>query len=158
MNWMENYTKDVVDARKFIDSAPDEWHTSDWTLQKSTGEQFKCTDKAWAALKETYAPFAEHVHDPQFLVCWEMEKGWGMLGIARLWWNLQAPPSGGEKKIMGHGGKEWDGVTPGAFFFEYVKSGKNEIKLARSEIFSDPSAALVAMLKRGMLKPEQLTQ
>jgi len=29
-------------------------------------------------------------------------------------------------------------------------------QLARSEIYSDPSAAMVFMLERGMLKPEQL--
>jgi hypothetical protein len=30
--------------------------------------------------------------------------------------------------------------------------------LARTEVYSDPSAALVRMLKRGMVKPEDLVQ
>ncbi|KAK5685444.1 hypothetical protein LTS10_003522 [Elasticomyces elasticus] len=153
MKWMEHYTKNVVDARRFDEPATSVGHTLDWTLQKSTGEVVEGADKAWAALQEVYAPFSEHVHNPSFLACWETEKGWDMIGIAYLWYNLQAP---GDGKIKGYGGKEWDGVLPGAFKFSYVKSGDDGVQLARTEIFSDPSAALVQMLKRGMLKPEQL--
>jgi len=152
MKWMEHYTRNIVDARKF-DDAKEAGITDDWTLQKSMGEVIKGGDQATAALKEVYGPFSEHVHDPTLLVCWETEKGWDMLGVANLWWNLQAP---GEDKIDGYGGKAWDGVSLSAFKFCYVKGGKHGIELARTEIYSDPSAAMVKMLQRGMLKPEQL--
>ncbi|KAK3110986.1 hypothetical protein LTR53_014188 [Teratosphaeriaceae sp. CCFEE 6253] len=152
MKWMEHYTTTIIDGRQFAGPSPASaasvGHTADWTLQKSTGEVVEGAEKAWAALAEVYAPFGAHVHDPVFLVCWETGKGWDMLGIASLWYNLQAP---GEGKIKGFGGKEWDG-------FSYVKGGKDGVELARTEIYSDPSAALVQMLKRGMLTPEQLMQ
>lgn len=106
-------------------------------------------------LGEIYAPFESHVHDPSFLVSWKTEKGWDMFGVAQLWWNLQVP---GEQKIKGFGGKEWDGCTPSAFYFKYVKVGEDGFELARTEIYGDPSAALIQMIKRGMLKPEQLAQ
>ncbi|KAK3075491.1 hypothetical protein LTR53_001108 [Teratosphaeriaceae sp. CCFEE 6253] len=180
MKWMEHYTTTTIDGRQFAGPSPASatsvGHTADWTLQKSTGEVVEGAEKAWVALAEVYAPFAAHVHDPVFLVCWETAKGWDMLGIASLWYNLQAP---GEGKIKGFGGEEWDGVlpseypqswhhrwegsvlircVPGAFKFSYVKGGKDGVELARTEIYSDPSAALVQMLKRGMLTPEQLMQ
>ncbi|KAK4961937.1 hypothetical protein LTR10_002430 [Elasticomyces elasticus] len=131
MKWMEHYTKNVVDARKFDEPAISLTH-SRMDLAEVDSEQ---------------------VHDPSFLVCWETEKGWDMIGIANLWYNLQAP---GDRKVKGYGGKEWDGVLPGAFKFSYVKGGDDGVQLARTDIFSDPSTALVQMLKRGMLKPEQL--
>jgi len=77
MKWMEHYTKNIVDERKFMSESADSLgHTSDWTYQKSTGETFEGNEKAVDALKETYAPFSAHVHDPTFVVCWETEKGW----------------------------------------------------------------------------------
>lgn len=76
-----------------------------------------------------------------------------MFGIATLYWTLAAP--GSEAKIKGKDGKEWDGATPSAFKFKYVKADGG-IKLAKTEIYSDPSAAIVKMLKRGMITGEQL--
>lgn len=76
-----------------------------------------------------------------------------MFGIANLWWTLATP--GDQQKVKDTNGKEWDGATPGAFRFEYVKDGEG-VKLKRTEIFSDPSQALVYMLKRGMLKADDL--
>ncbi|KAK0342825.1 hypothetical protein LTR91_023173 [Friedmanniomyces endolithicus] len=155
MKWMEDYTNNIIDGRKFHETASSVGWTTEFTLKKSTGEVVEGADKAWAALQEIYAPFSEHVHDPTFCVCWETEKGWDMLGVASMWYNLQAP---GEGKMKGFGGKEWDGVLSSAFKFAYIKGGKDGVELASTEIFSDPSAAMVQMLKRGMLKPEQLMQ
>ena len=45
-----------------------------------------------------------------------------------------------------------------AFRFTYHKGGKDGVELAKTEIYGDPSAAVVQMLKRGMMKPEQLLQ
>lgn len=154
MKWMEHYTTDIIDARKFDLATRESGLTDDWTLQKSTGEVIEGAEKAQAALKELYAPFSAHFHQPSYLVCWETERGWDMLGVANLWWTLVAP--GKEEKMKGPDGKEWDGVTPSAFRFKYAKGGKDGVELYKTEIFSDPSAAMVKMLQRGMLKPEQL--
>jgi len=44
------------------------------------------------------------------------------------------------------------------FQFEYAKdkSGVDGIKMKSNRSFSDPTPAVVEMIKRGMLKPEQL--
>ncbi|KAK4502982.1 hypothetical protein PRZ48_006409 [Zasmidium cellare] len=150
--WMEKYTRNIIDTRSWNTPASD-WHTPDFTFQKSTGQVVEGADAAFKSVAEVYAPFSAHCHDPAFLICWETSSGWGMFGIANLWWTLAAP--GDSSKVKDVDGKEWDGVTPGAFRFEYVKKG-DEIKLARTEIFSDPSQAMVLMLKRGMIKSEDL--
>lgn len=69
-----------------------------------------------------------------------------MFGLATLWWNLAVPGDGAKGKDSE--AKEWDGAIPSALRFEYEKEGSG-VKLQRTEIYSDPSAALVAMLKRG---------
>lgn len=48
-------------------------------------------------------------------------------------------------------------MIPSAFRFSYNKGGKVDgMEMSKTTIFSDPSQPLVQMLKRGMLKPEQL--
>ena len=74
---------------------------------------------------------------------------WEMFGIATLYWNLQAPGQG--MGIKDASGKAWDGAIPSAFKFKYVTEKDGAIKMARTDIFSDPTAAIVAMLKAGML-------
>ena len=154
--WLEHYTCDYVDTQKFkTESAASTEHAKDWVLQKSTGEVVEDAEAAWKAVAEIYSPFSSFVHEPRFIVIWQTEKGWDLWGAASIWYNLAAPPSGGEQKVKGHGGKEWDGSTPGAFYFKTIQDG-DDFKLVRTEIYSDPSKAMVQMLKRGMLKPEQL--
>lgn len=77
-----------------------------------------------------------------------------MLGIATLFWNLQVPGKG--SNIKGPDGKPYDGATPSAFKLQYRKDGSVGIRVSRTEIYSDPSAAMVGMLKTGMLKAEDL--
>ncbi|KAK3677021.1 hypothetical protein LTR78_003226 [Recurvomyces mirabilis] len=151
--WLENYTTKVIDTGLQGKSADGIGHTKDWTYQKSTGEVIEGNEKAWKALQETYAPFKEHLHDPKHVAIWETKDGWAMYGVASVYYKLQVPGEGG---VKGPHGKEWDGVSPGAFYFDIVKAGGDKLQLRRTNIFNDPSAALVQMLKRGMLKPEQL--
>lgn len=96
----------------------------------------------------------QHLHDPQFLVAWDDGDETEMLGVASLFYNLAA--SGEGNKVKDRNGKEWDGMIPAAFDFRYVKDGKNGYKLSRTAIYNDPTAAVVGMLKRGMMKPEDL--
>ncbi|KAF1846460.1 uncharacterized protein K460DRAFT_377656 [Cucurbitaria berberidis CBS 394.84] len=142
MNWMERYTN-AVDSKAWDTEPFSNWSTSDHTLLQSTGETVPGGDSSWSSLRtEVYAPFAQHHHDPQFF----------MLGVATLHWNLVAP--GEEAKVKGRDGKEWDGSGPAAFNFRYVKQSDGGIWISRSAIFADPTVAVVAMLKRGMMKPE----
>lgn len=56
-------------------------------------------------------------------------------------------------------GRKWDVEAPSAFHFTVFKdSGAKHggIKLKRSKVFSDTAPVVVEMLKRGILKPEQL--
>ena len=72
MKLMEGYTRDIIDGRAFDEYDIPAGCAPDWTLQKSTGEVFSGADKARAALKELYTPFSSHVHNPTFLVTWEI--------------------------------------------------------------------------------------
>lgn len=155
MKWMEDYTHRFDDGAYAKLSSAEMGHAPGFVYQKSTGEVIEGADDAWKALAQTYAPFQSHVHDPIWLLCWETEKGWDMFGVAQVWYTLPAPPSATEKKMKGYGDKEWDGMAPGAFHFSYWKTGSG-IELGRTEIFNDASPVIVQMIKRGMLKPEEL--
>lgn len=57
MAWMEKYTTTIIDERKW-DTPTGDWHTSDFTFQKSTGEVAEGGDAAWKTLAEVYATFS----------------------------------------------------------------------------------------------------
>ncbi len=99
-----------------------------------------------------YGPFAKHKHDPTFLVTFESEDGWEMIGEASLYFNLHG---GSGDAVTDPQGEKWDGVGPGAFHFSYKKE-ESGIKLKWTKIRSDPSPALKLMLKAGHLNGEQL--
>jgi hypothetical protein len=156
MKWFEKYAL-LFNSGQMFSKSSSEWHTENFSYHKSTGEIIEGGTKAFDALKETYAPFDGTNHEPNFLICWETKDGWEMLGQALLYGNLKAP--GGSGKVHTDvTGQKWDVGVPSAFHFAYVKdsSGPEGIKLERTDIFSDSAPVLVEMLKRGMLKPEQL--
>jgi hypothetical protein len=150
----EIYTNQV-DKKVWDHDPSSKWLTAGHTFIKTNGETITGGDAAFTSLsKEVYAPFSEHLHDPEFLVAWETSDGWGMLGQATLYWNL-AVKGDGKGGVKDKSGKQWDGAGPAAFRFGYVK-GKDGIRLDRTEIMADSAGAVVAMLKRGMMKPEDL--
>ena len=79
-----------------------------------------------------------------------------MMGYATLYWNLAVPgkteSGGGVKDDQGN---VWDGAGPAAFNFRYRKVNGG-IRLSKTEIAADPTAVVVGMLKRGVMKPEDL--
>lgn len=80
-----------------------------------------------------------------------------MVGTA--WMFADLPVSGGAKQQTDATGKSWDLKLPGMFHFEYVKdSGAKHggIAIKSTKVYSDSGPAVVEMLKRGMVKPEQL--
>ncbi|ORY19303.1 hypothetical protein BCR34DRAFT_210604 [Clohesyomyces aquaticus] len=154
MNWMEQYT--LAADRKAWDTEPySNWFTEDCALHKSTGEVVCGGDAAWKAIKEVYAPFSEHQHIPQFIAVWERENGWEMLGVATLYWSLPVPGEG--VKVKDDNGKEWDGAGPAAFDFWYRKTNAG-IRLEKEAIYVDSSVAVKEMVKRGMLKAEDIVK
>nr|GFD60684.1 hypothetical protein [Tanacetum cinerariifolium] len=72
------------------------------------------------------------------------------------YWTLAVPgkQESGDK-VKDAEGNEWDGAMPAAFNFKYRKDGDG-IRMSQTEIAADPSATIVGMLKRGMMKPEDL--
>jgi len=80
----------------------------------------------------------------------------GLTGIATLYADLAVP---GEKQKTDPEGNKWDLGSDAMFKFEYVKdsSAKHGGLLMKSAAtYADSGAAMVEMLKRGMVKPEQL--
>ncbi|CAO2655021.1 Nn.00g117540.m01.CDS01 [Neocucurbitaria sp. VM-36] len=127
MKWMEQYTN-AVDRKAWDTEPSSNWFTSSHTLHKTTGETVSGGDASWTALRtEVYAPFSQHLHDPQFFVTWETEDGWESLVLRRCT---------GILRLLGDGG----------------------VRLDKSATYADPTAAVVTMLKRGMMKPEDLVK
>ncbi|KAK5170611.1 uncharacterized protein LTR77_005200 [Saxophila tyrrhenica] len=153
MKWMEDYTKSVVDSKAWqTDTSPLEHHTPDFHLQRSNGTITQGAEAAWSALAEIYGPFAAHKHDPEFLLTFDVEDGWRMIGVANVFFKFAGSDGGA---ITDPQGEKWDGVSPAAFSFRYVKEGEG-IKLKETKIFSDPSPALKLMLQDGALDGEHL--
>ena len=125
--------------------------------------------EAWEeGFSSIYGGFKSHLHEVEFLACWETEGGggggWEMVGWGRVCVDFRgAGREEGEEgeKMRDAGGREreWDCVTPAAFHFEYVRDGKAKnqgILLKRTRIFADSGPALVRMLKGGQLKVQDL--
>ena len=145
----------------------------DFTIQKSDGTIVNGRDEATKANQEIYAPFAAHHHHVDFLVCWETDDGWGMIGttppsfpqlnhlsliqstgVANCYFKLHGLPEGDVTDP--EGGGRWHGFCPGSFQFEYVKCEDGKIRLRKTRIFSDSSPAMRVMLKNKMIDGEAL--
>ena len=155
MKWMENYTKNFIDKADW--SKASDYHTDDFTLQKSSGEVVSGIKEATGpnGIPSVYAPFAGWYHAPSFAVTIETANGWQMMGQANVYANLHGQAASGEKKVKSEDGKEWDIVTPGAFLFEYVKDGSG-VKLKSTKIYADSAPGMMTMVKRGLIKPSDL--
>jgi hypothetical protein len=111
--------------------------TSDFTLVKPDGSTTSGNAAAFKEAKGLYQFCKNELHEPYFLVTWETENGWAMLGQAYLFANLPGDATAQEKKAADLSGKEWDVKIPAAFRFEYVKQDgapHDGILLKRTEI------------------------
>lgn len=124
-------------------------------LQKPNGTVIKGADEVWKALPGMYARFAAQKHVPEFLICWETDDGWGMIGIATMYFNFDGLPTG---TITDPDGRKWHGHGSGAFQFFYVRDGSSGIKLKQKRIFSDSSPAMKLMLQNKFIDGEQLAR
>jgi len=159
MKWMEDYTVNVIDKQQW--SLPySEYHADDFSVLKPDGNEVEGGEQAWAAIKELYSPFTEHLHEPFFLSCHETDYGWEMIGQAMVYANLQGKQAAGEQKVKDLTGKEWDIKVPGGFRFQYVKDAKAKngggIVLRMTQIMSDSGPAMMGMMKRGLIKASDL--
>ncbi|KAF2629221.1 hypothetical protein BU25DRAFT_409129 [Macroventuria anomochaeta] len=155
MKWMEQYT--LTYDSKAYDEIKNNLLTDDHLLVRTTGQKHQGAQaSADAMYKEIYAPFAKWSHVPYHIIAYEVDDGWEMMGLATLYWTLAVPAKqeSGDK-VRDAEGNEWDGANPAAFNFRYRKVGDG-IRLAKTEIAADRTAAVVGMLKRGMMKPEDL--
>lgn len=154
--WMEKFTY-AWDAKEINESNWSDWQTDDTVFQAPNGDIGKGA-QAVAVAQAIYAPFAAHKHEPDGSIsCWETEDGWEMMGQATVFADLPVPGDPKTKKDLS--GRAWDLSLPGMFHFKYVKdkSAKHDgIKMKMQKTYSDSGAAMIEMIKRGMVKPEQL--
>jgi hypothetical protein len=156
MAWMEKCTAawDSGEAKK---GPYTDWFTEDFTYRKPSGETYE-RQEAWEKLLEAYVPAAAHKHEPAFCVVWDWAQGWHMIGQANVYFNLPVP--GNEKKFTDLSGEKWDVCAPGMFHFQYKRvpgASNGGIRICAEEVSVDTAPLIVAMLKRGMIKPEMLT-
>lgn len=131
------------------------FHTDDFVLTKPDGTALPAGEPSWKGWLEQYAPFTEHLHEARYVNVYEREGGWEMMGVAHIYGNLPVP---GEKTKTDLTGRKWDVVVPGAIRFYCVKdaSGPKGFKIKSIDLFGDGTPVVVEMIKRGMVKPEDL--
>ncbi|OQU95184.1 hypothetical protein CLAIMM_01428 [Cladophialophora immunda] len=154
MKWMEEYT---INFNKREDWSQEEcdWFSADTTLVKPDGSVHTGNAQAFSEAKSMYAPFSAEFHEPYFLVCFDTDEGWEMIGQAYLFANCQGAPTAQEKKVKDLQGREWDVKIPGGFHFFYAKqpgAPHDGIVLKKTEIMSDSMPAVQILLARGVLK------
>jgi limonene-1,2-epoxide hydrolase len=132
-----------------------DWMTEDVVYRQSDGSTVS-GEAAFKAMLEKYAPLSGHEHEPKMAVVWETADGWEVLGEATLFADLPVP--GGEKKHTNVAGRKWDIAVPGVFRFVFVKDSGNKhgYRAKRQEVSADSAPIMIEMIKRGMVKPEQL--
>jgi len=134
------------------------WTTADWELQKADGTTFHGAKESYDAVKELYGPLTAFLHEASFLIAWDTKEGWDVVGFANLFMNLPGESQGQKVKDEAQG-KSWDLMVPTAFRFTYVKDSRSKhdgILLKKTVIYADSGPVVMGLLKRGVLKPEQL--
>src|SRR5438045_6363355 len=81
MAWMHEHEK-AFDQGDMLKKGYAPWFTDDFVLTKATGEVFSGGTTAFEAIKEMYAPFAAHYHEPKFGIIWETSDGYELFGVA----------------------------------------------------------------------------
>ncbi|KAJ4344576.1 uncharacterized protein N0V89_012320 [Didymosphaeria variabile] len=154
MKWMEEYTLNF-NKRGDWDQEESDWLSSDFTLIKPDGKTSTGNAAAFAESKGMYQYFTSEFHEPYFLVTWETNEGWEMLGQAYFFAELPGNATAQEKKAQDLAGREWDVKIPAAFHFVYVKqkdASHDGIVLKRTEIMSDSLPAVQILMARGVIQ------
>lgn len=133
------------------------FHADDFVFTKSDGTVLPPGEASWKGWLEGYAPFIEHFHEARYACIYELDGVWEMVGFANVYANLAVP---GEKTKTDLSGRQWDVIVPGAFLFTCVKdpTGPKGFKVKTMTLFGDGVPVVGEMIKRGMVKPEDLAK
>jgi len=133
------------------------YHTDEFIFTKSDGTVLPPGEASWKGWLEGYAPFVEHFHEARSAIIYERNGGWEMVGFAHLYANLLVP---GEKTKRDSSGRLWDVVLPGVLLFLVVKdpAGPKGFKVKSMSLYGDGVPVVGEMIKRGMVKPEDLSK
>jgi hypothetical protein len=133
------------------------FHTDDFVYTKTDGTVLPAGEASWKGWLEGYAPFTKHLHEARYTCVYERDGGWEMVGVAIIYANLPAP---GPKTKTDRSGQEWDVAAPGAFIFNCVEdeAGPKGFKIKSMTVFGDGVPVVSEMMKRGMVKPEDLAK
>ncbi|KAJ6263726.1 hypothetical protein Dda_2296 [Drechslerella dactyloides] len=131
------------------------FHTDDFTFTKTDGTVLPPGEASWKGWLEGYVFFTEHLHEARYVCVYERDGGWEMVGVANIYCNLPVP---GERTKTDLSGRKWDIVVPGSFIFNCVQdsAGPKGFKVKSMTLFGDRVPAVAEMIKRGMVKPEDL--
>ena len=143
----------LLDSKRFEEMRA--YYADDFVYTKSSGESFTGISGVDQMIAD-YSLFAEHFHEPIYAVISETEKGYRLIGHAKLYINL---PGAVDKPLTDLSGKKWELAGEGAFIFELVRdpSGPLGFKYTRTQIFVDPTPILKVALKRGLIPVEALS-
>lgn len=114
-------------------------------------------EASWKGWLEGYGPFMEHFHEAQYVCIYERNGGLEMVGLADIYANLPVP---GEKTKTDASGCQWDVLVLGALLFNCVKDPVDPkgFNVKSMTLFGDGVPAVGEMMKRGMLKPVNLSK
>ncbi|KAL6240705.1 hypothetical protein RBB50_012415 [Rhinocladiella similis] len=134
-----------------------QFHTKDFVFTKSDGTVLPAGEASWNGWLEGYAPFTEHLHEARYCCVYERNGGWEMMGVAHVFANLPVP---GEKTKTDLSGRKWDVAVPGSFLFTCVADpgGPKGFKVKSMTLYGDGTPVVSEMIKRGMIKPEDLAK
>ncbi|KAL8795148.1 MAG: hypothetical protein Q9195_002303 [Heterodermia aff. obscurata] len=161
--FLEEYAASHFDQQAWNTNHFSEWHHADWHLTKADNSVVSGGHEVWTeGIPSIYGPFAGHLHDPTFLIVWETEEGYEMIGEANVFLDLGGAEEGeGGKKEKDSKGKEWDAVMPGSFHFWFARAEGGEgnthgLVMKRTQLFADSAPVKSLMVKKGLLKKEDL--
>lgn len=158
MDWMRDFEQafDFGDIK--TNTLPNSV-TDDFVFVGSDGKPGAPGAQSWAMIRELYAPFSAHYHEPRLHIIWETETGYMLMGSAWLFANFPVPREGAGT-VRDLEGREWDWKGLGGFTFEYVKdpSGPKGMKMKMQTLTADSLGMVVEVTKRGMATFEEVSK
>ncbi|KAF9730633.1 hypothetical protein PMIN01_11502 [Paraphaeosphaeria minitans] len=127
----------------------------DFTFVRPDGKSSTGNAAAFAESKTMYQHFTSEFHDPCFIITWETEFGWEMIGQAHIFANLRGNATAQEEKVQDSGGRDWDIKVPAAFHFWYVRkegAPHGGIVMEKKEVMCDSLPAMQRLTARGVFQ------